>query len=1147
MRVLAALVALATGLRVALAIDATSALYSPHSPPPPTATTPPVHEGLPSLNAEPSNTDGSTSSNTESEPILSAETCDAASERATVAYLFLAQGAATMLDSTWREYFSGCSNGSFTIHVHSQDGIDWDLQTSRVAEPVLGNLRFSYRMMQAQFKLYREALGHLAPNGCRPRWLQLVSDSHVPLMSCHDTHARLANGPQQSIVESLDCNSYKGRAVCELLKPSHYASDVPFLMASQWTTLTDQDASLLLKMRLTNEPTWFNPHGDTPFAAEVADMGTPDEHYIPNVLRDAGVKLNARPSLTWYRVDPTGAGSFDVSAFLRTTAVKMAVSSKQLDFGKIWAKYMHAEAFNCITDQAQQHLRVMVAQALLAGKPFFRKVHPYCEPIVRQLVLQWNQPGGPEEVAVTAAEEPIPQSGYNATDIVQRSQEDPVMQVAARHNLIGSDCGAGLIRHLQSLTYGDAYAAISPFLPSLRPVLDPMLQAQLSSQGKLSPIAAIAPALEYMHRPDINTFVSLELPLRWGGTCDETRELRTCAATVGNVMTLSSCAPTTCPTEVLADLGTALLASALPSNRSMAMPAAVSTSCAGDLPGSRARMALSAISLLALAGAPRWLLMRRGRASGPAEGGKCSSRLKYMAGLRVLACFSILLMHIYTKAIMFGFWLPGGTDSKWSDFSGGGLLMGTAAHGLNIFMFLATFFSWRKLLKFGPGNFVASCRLAAAALPLRIGRLLPILVACLLLFPGLLFQLEGNALSFSLLRGAQQFCEVDWASFQGGWLRNLLILSPVHNMFEDYQGLCFAHTWYLGADMNCFALLLGLFVVHRTAGSWATITCGALLLGFHWYVMHLRTFVMDVHILTTAGDVTGVSEAEWPFIIQKLMEFMPSWIPAIVGGMLGAQWQAAQSAQADPPPARSTRLRIAAALLGSVLVAVCLFLPLYWWNAVYAAAPMDDAINNLDLSLLVSNTTAAAAGMDVAVTLLSPTLGALGMLLLTMLMHAGWLPMVDAFLANGLFTTIDPWTFCIYMVHVPCLQVAFSHAESPLALQYLTNKMSVVVFGLGTLTVMIVLGAALHVTFERPWAQLLSPPRKDGSTAELKQGTSKSVTYEINLKEGLAHQKKAQKGRVALVEPLSPDASYRSESGMLALKADCSESGMQKC
>jgi hypothetical protein len=220
-----------------------------------------------------------------------------------VAYLFLVSSVPTEHREVWERYFDGCPAGSYSVHVHAQAASPWQFVGSRNVpkeDTVHGALRFSYRMVKAQLRLYRSALMHSTPGECAPTWLQLLSSSTVPLSDCATVHARLAAGERRTYIDGGTCAANLGRHVCAGRQPTRYspAAGGEFLWAPQWSTLLADDARLLLRHERDNELVWFNPKGDSLFGPEVVDMTVSDEHYLPNVLRDLGVSTQTA-TLTW--------------------------------------------------------------------------------------------------------------------------------------------------------------------------------------------------------------------------------------------------------------------------------------------------------------------------------------------------------------------------------------------------------------------------------------------------------------------------------------------------------------------------------------------------------------------------------------------------------------------------------------------------------------------------------------------------------------------------------------------------------------------------------------------------------------------------------------------------------------------------------
>jgi hypothetical protein len=220
-----------------------------------------------------------------------------------VAYLFLVSSTPSEHREVWERYFEGCPAGSHSVHVHAQAAPPWQFagaQTIPEQDIVHGGLRFSYRMVKAQLRLYESALTHPPPGECAPTWLQLLSSSTLPLSDCATVHARLAAGERRSYIDGGTCAANLGRHVCVGRQPTLYSptGGGEFLWAPQWSTLLADDARLLVKHERTNEALWYNPNGKSLLGPEVLDVTAADEHYVPNVLRDLGVITQAA-TLTW--------------------------------------------------------------------------------------------------------------------------------------------------------------------------------------------------------------------------------------------------------------------------------------------------------------------------------------------------------------------------------------------------------------------------------------------------------------------------------------------------------------------------------------------------------------------------------------------------------------------------------------------------------------------------------------------------------------------------------------------------------------------------------------------------------------------------------------------------------------------------------
>lgn len=202
----------------------------------------------------------------------------------TVVYAFLASRGLP-LEKVWAEYFKDCPSGSYAVFIHSQQMVQPPLipESTLVAEPLQGNPRFKYDMVEMMLKLYREAAHSMTPNGCRPRWVQMLSDSCAPIRSCSDNHKFLAARAGSSFVGDGDEWPFD-TPVGERRKPKPWPEKY-WYKASQWTTLWMPHVRMLLSAEADNYPGW-------------KDAYCPDEHYTANILTQFNASIN-RSSLTF--------------------------------------------------------------------------------------------------------------------------------------------------------------------------------------------------------------------------------------------------------------------------------------------------------------------------------------------------------------------------------------------------------------------------------------------------------------------------------------------------------------------------------------------------------------------------------------------------------------------------------------------------------------------------------------------------------------------------------------------------------------------------------------------------------------------------------------------------------------------------------
>ena len=204
-------------------------------------------------------------------------TCDK-----TVAYLFVVHEELPLV-STWEDYFAGCDQGAYTVHMHWQTVAPGGATPEEVAkrlpgarmldDPVLGDLRFSYKMQDVMLRLYEDAAESIAPNGCRPRWAKLLSESCAPLAQCHEVHDYLAS---QHGVSQFNAGIMPGTT--EGRAPEGWPETLQFWKASQWSTLWMDHAKLLLQHAKEARPRWERTL-------------CPDEHYSINELSRLGADV----------------------------------------------------------------------------------------------------------------------------------------------------------------------------------------------------------------------------------------------------------------------------------------------------------------------------------------------------------------------------------------------------------------------------------------------------------------------------------------------------------------------------------------------------------------------------------------------------------------------------------------------------------------------------------------------------------------------------------------------------------------------------------------------------------------------------------------------------------------------------------------
>lgn len=208
----------------------------------------------------------------------------------TVAYAFITRSTLPLWSSIDR-YFSTCPAGSALPLVHTQDTSSSGRAAleSQIApyggrllpaeQTVAGYTRFSFKMNAIMLRLYGLANRTLAPNGCAPAYVHVLSERDVPVRSCADVHAFLVSTSGESHLMRSDTpiwtSPFNGR------RPTSQADVAaafrPFVRTSQWMSarapslhrslLSAPAGFQLLQMPLPSTALWM-PHAAALAAAE---------------------------------------------------------------------------------------------------------------------------------------------------------------------------------------------------------------------------------------------------------------------------------------------------------------------------------------------------------------------------------------------------------------------------------------------------------------------------------------------------------------------------------------------------------------------------------------------------------------------------------------------------------------------------------------------------------------------------------------------------------------------------------------------------------------------------------------------------------------------------------------------------------------
>ena len=255
---------------------------------------------------------------------------------ATVAYAFILEGEQeAAYENLWKTYLDGCPAGSYTLlgywqhfpsHAANGSFVGAGMKLVPTTDAYLRN---GYPMIRAELDLFDAAVSTKAPNGCMPQWVQLLSNSTMPLRPCDQIHEYMGTLPSLSLIEAKECSRFE--CECDTRRPAIWDEDKVFLKASQWSMLRREDAALLVATRLAQRTYW-------------EDAYTPDEHYVPNVLHS-------------YRVHFTPSDLTMISNQTCST---------------------HPISYSCTTQEDTASFAAFLHEAYRRGKLFGRKIDSKC-------------------------------------------------------------------------------------------------------------------------------------------------------------------------------------------------------------------------------------------------------------------------------------------------------------------------------------------------------------------------------------------------------------------------------------------------------------------------------------------------------------------------------------------------------------------------------------------------------------------------------------------------------------------------------------------------------------------------------------------------------------------------------------------------
>lgn len=217
-------------------------------------------------------------------------------KNATVAYAFLTRKDLPLWP-VWESYFRGCPAGSFKVLVHTQTAGAANAVASvggeelPPSETMQGDLRFNFSNVDAMLNLFGGVYARgAAPNGCKPRWVHVSSESCAPVQPCTKVHAYLQQYPSESFVDRGNTNPSSNRTIFKSL---------------QWVTLASQHAFALWEDRDEMRARWSDAQktrgkwGEKWVTVKGVDYnGAVEEFVFPEELKQRGLKMHQYMGLT---------------------------------------------------------------------------------------------------------------------------------------------------------------------------------------------------------------------------------------------------------------------------------------------------------------------------------------------------------------------------------------------------------------------------------------------------------------------------------------------------------------------------------------------------------------------------------------------------------------------------------------------------------------------------------------------------------------------------------------------------------------------------------------------------------------------------------------------------------------------------------